>query len=1199
MKMNAKRFLSVVLCVVLLITLMPISAWAATVQVDNPDDFKLALDNAADGDVIKLTGDITYAVDITSPAISIRGKTITFDVGAFTLNVVNTSGQGLDVGAGGVVNLEKTTGAFNVTSQSNHSDCVYAHDGGKATVTNAISTGIGSSGAGAIGTGSKITVTGAAQGSYSGVAANNGGTVTVGSAAHPGSVTTTSWGCPGAEAIGGTITVFGDAQGVLAGAYASNGGTITVYGDAQGVYHGVIANDNSIITVTGKVTATDENGIYMQIDFEDKAPGDGLPGTGSDAGYLVYIGQYSGGSKVRVKDSSDAALLSLTVAGETLHEPFSSDTYAYTASVAYDVSSVTVTPTARHAGATIKVNGTAVESGKASAPIPLSVGANTVTIVVTAPDGTAMQTYILTVTREAGPYDYLDETGVLRSTGSATVTPINSGTATLTSGWYVVEGTVNRSGTITVTGGVHLILADGANLTVTGSLTDAGINVSGENSLTIYAQSTGAAMGVLTVTAIHSGIGGAGIGGGIGGNGGTITINGGAITANGGGEGAGIGGGGFGDNGGTIAINGGAVTANGGVEGAGIGGGIYGDGGTIAINGGTVTANGGDNSAGIGAGYEGNGGTITIRGGTVKANGGIGGAGIGGGNNGSFPGGGGGEISIEGGVVFARGGTSVSDIGPGPYGQDGTLGISGTAAVFLRNDSYTTPNTTTHQHYLFTDHTAGDSVYDIPVPWDGSFGAYLPVAFSDAALSGLILSSGTLDPDFSSGTYAYAASVAQSVESVTVMPTANDANVTIEVNGAAVSSGTASDGIALSVGSNTITIVVTAQDGATTQTYTVTVTREGDLGPSTYTVTLNQATGGTATASHTSATAGTPVTLGISSLGANYSFVRWDVSPSVTWTSGSATEASAAFAMPDGNVTVTPVYQYNGGTTYADAFISPSKVTFDKATGQDVSVTLNSGSYTLQDLKNGTYTLKKGTDYTVSGCTVAIKATYLNFLATGKQTITFDMSGGADPILTITIADKANPDTGAHIPFEDVTVDDWFVSNVMWAFDSGLMKGVSEKPMLFAPHGTTTRGMIVTILHRLESTPPGGTTNIFVDVAEGKWYTDAVVWAHETGIVKGYDAETFGPEDPITREQMAVILYRYAGYKGYDISVGEETNILSYDDAFDISEYAIPAIQWACGAGIMQGEGAKLDPQGNATRAQVAAMLMRFVAYRG
>ena len=211
--MNAKRFLSVVLCVVLLITLMPISAWAATVQVDNPDDFKLALDNAADGDVIKLTGDITYAVDITSPAISIRGKTITFDVGAFTLNVVNTSGQGLDVGAGGVVNLEKTTGAFNVTSQSNHSDCVYAHDAGKATVTNAISTGIGSSGEGAIGTGQQNHGDRCRQGSYSGVAANNGGTVTVGSAAAPGQRHDDQLGLSRRGSHRRTITVFGDAQG--------------------------------------------------------------------------------------------------------------------------------------------------------------------------------------------------------------------------------------------------------------------------------------------------------------------------------------------------------------------------------------------------------------------------------------------------------------------------------------------------------------------------------------------------------------------------------------------------------------------------------------------------------------------------------------------------------------------------------------------------------------------------------------------------------------------------------------------------------------------------------------------------------------------------------------------------------------------------------------------------------------------------
>lgn len=139
-----------------------------------------------------------------------------------------------------------------------------------------------------------------------------------------------------------------------------------------------------------------------------------------------------------------------------------------------------------------------------------------------------------------------------------------------------------------------------------------------------------------------------------------------------------------------------------------------------------------------------------------------------------------------------------------------------------------------------------------------------------------------------------------------------------------------------------------------------------------------------------------------------------------------------------------------------------------------------------------------------------------------------------------------------------------------------------------------TRAMLVTVLHRLEGTP-ATTGNTFSDVASGKWYTNAVVWANVKGIVKGYDSDTFGTNDFITREQLATILYRYAQYKGYDVSVGEDTNILSYEDAFNISEYAIPAVQWACGAGIMQGDAAKLDPQGNATRAQVAAMLMRFI----
>ena len=117
----------------------------------------------------------------------------------------------------------------------------------------------------------------------------------------------------------------------------------------------------------------------------------------------------------------------------------------------------------------------------------------------------------------------------------------------------------------------------------------------------------------------------------------------------------------------------------------------------------------------------------------------------------------------------------------------------------------------------------------------------------------------------------------------------------------------------------------------------------------------------------------------------------------------------------------------------------------------------------------------------------------------------------------------------------------------------------------------------------------------FTDVAEGEWYTDAVRWAAGADIVGGYGNGEFGADDTITREQLAAILYRYAVYKGYDVSVGEDTNLLSYADFADLSEYAIPAMQWACGAGIVNGTSeSTLTPQGEATRAQVAAMLQRF-----
>ena len=208
------------------------------------------------------------------------------------------------------------------------------------------------------------------------------------------------------------------------------------------------------------------------------------------------------------------------------------------------------------------------------------------------------------------------------------------------------------------------------------------------------------------------------------------------------------------------------------------------------------------------------------------------------------------------------------------------------------------------------------------------------------------------------------------------------------------------------------------------------------------------------------------------------------------------------------------------------------------------------------------------------------------------------------------------------LPFGDVDDGDWFAGAVRFVYESGMMNGVSETD--FAPHATTSRSMIVTILYRLEGEPVVDDAMDFTDVAGDAYYAEAVRWAASEGIVGGYggglfgsdDAVTrvhpelirkpgylgglFGSDDAVTREQLAVILYRYAVYKGYDVSIGEDTNILSYADFADLSEYAIPALQWACGAGVITGvTDATLVPQGEATRAQVAAMLMRFCEATG
>ena len=183
------------------------------------------------------------------------------------------------------------------------------------------------------------------------------------------------------------------------------------------------------------------------------------------------------------------------------------------------------------------------------------------------------------------------------------------------------------------------------------------------------------------------------------------------------------------------------------------------------------------------------------------------------------------------------------------------------------------------------------------------------------------------------------------------------------------------------------------------------------------------------------------------------------------------------------------------------------------------------------------------------------------------------------------------PDTVAN-PFTDVFEKDWFYDDAMFVYKNGLMLGTSKT--LLSPHGTVTRGMMATILWRMEGSLAPKGENSFTDVEAGMWYTDAITWAAENGIFAGYSMDKFGPDDPITREQLTAIFYRYADYKGYKLTV--TGNLDKFEDADKITDYAKTVMQWAVGNGLIKGKSETLlDPQGTATRAEIAAMLHRFV----
>lgn len=182
--------------------------------------------------------------------------------------------------------------------------------------------------------------------------------------------------------------------------------------------------------------------------------------------------------------------------------------------------------------------------------------------------------------------------------------------------------------------------------------------------------------------------------------------------------------------------------------------------------------------------------------------------------------------------------------------------------------------------------------------------------------------------------------------------------------------------------------------------------------------------------------------------------------------------------------------------------------------------------------------------------------------------------------------------SGSGLPFADVPSGSWYYDDIAYVYDAGLMTGLTATA--FGPNLSTTRGMIVTILWRMENEPAAKHGCPFADVRRGSYYEQAIAWASENGIVTGFDSSTFAPDRAITREQLAAILFRFAAYRGMD-AVTLRENLSSFQDQAAISAYAVSALNWAVGEGLMQGTGDKLEPTGSATRAQVAAMLRRFM----
>ena len=212
-------------------------------------------------------------------------------------------------------------------------------------------------------------------------------------------------------------------------------------------------------------------------------------------------------------------------------------------------------------------------------------------------------------------------------------------------------------------------------------------------------------------------------------------------------------------------------------------------------------------------------------------------------------------------------------------------------------------------------------------------------------------------------------------------------------------------------------------------------------------------------------------------------------------------------------------------------------------------------------------------------------------VTTASYTVTVTTAALPTPIKPAVDNTKPASDSKPKLPFTDVSTSDWFYSDVMFVYENGLFSGTDSRS--FSPNASMTRAMLVTVLYRLEGEPAGTGSSSFSDVRSGSYYEKAVAWAAANGIVTGTGSTSFSPDAKVTREQLAAILYRYAQYKKLDTDAGAKLD--SFSDAGNVSGYASEALSWAVSEGLINGASGRLMPKGDATRAQVAAILHRFV----